>query len=210
MRFAELGAVTVDGFGTLVHIADPVPTLLQALRSYGVERSPEIVRAAFSAEVAFYKPRAATGRDGPSLRALRIDSARVFLEAAGAELPAEAFVDDFMAAIVLDPIPGAIETVRELRRRRLELAVVSNWDVGLRELLEEAGLASFFSAIVTTAEAGVGKSDPALFRLALSRLGVEPARALHVGDEQDDELGARAAGMGFAPAPLATAFAGWT
>jgi len=42
---------------------------------------------------------------------------------------------------------------------------------------------------------------------ALERLDVEPARALHVGDEPIDEQGARAAGMRFLPAPLAEAFA---
>jgi putative hydrolase of the HAD superfamily len=33
---------------------------------------------------------------------------------------------------------------------------------------------------------------------------VEPARALHVGDEDADRLGAAAAGLAFAEAPLAT------
>src|SRR5204863_95186 len=60
-----------------------------------------------------------------------------------------------------------------------------------------------------TGEAGAPKPEPAVFLLALEQLGVAPARALHVGDEAGDEDGARAAGMRFAPAPLATALAGW-
>jgi putative hydrolase of the HAD superfamily len=71
-------------------------------------------------------------------------------------------------------------------------------------------VASLFSAIVTTAEAGAPKPEPGVFRLALERLRVEPARALHVGDEPGDESGARAAGMRFAPAPLTSAFEGWS
>ena len=43
--------------------------------------------------------------------------------------------------------------------------------------------------------------------VALERLRVRPERALHVGDSAADEQGARAAGMRFAPAPLAEAFA---
>ena len=85
---------------------------------------------------------------------------------------------------------------------------MSNWDVGLAEQLERIGADHFFSTVVTSAEAGAAKPDPAAFRLALQRLGVEPARALHVGDEAEDEEGAAAAGMRFAPAPLETAFAG--
>ena len=115
-----------------------------------------------------------------------------------------------MGAIAFEPIPGALEMVAELRSRGLELAVVSNWDVGLAEHLERIGAASLFSAIVTSADAGAAKPDPAVFRLALERLAVEPDRALHVGDEPEDEEGARAAGMRFAQAPLVTAFEGWT
>jgi putative hydrolase of the HAD superfamily len=88
--------------------------------------------------------------------------------------------------------------------------VVSNWDIGLTEQLERLGVASLFTAIVTTAEAGAPKPEPAVFRLALEKLGVDAGRALHVGDEPGDEDGARAAGMQFAPTPLATAFAGWS
>ena len=79
----------------------------------------------------------------------------------------------------------------------------------MTEQLERLGVADLFSAILTTAEAGAPKPEPAVFRLALERLGVAPGRALHVGDEPGDEEGARAAGMAFAPAPLAGAFASW-
>jgi HAD superfamily hydrolase (TIGR01509 family) len=59
--------------------------------------------------------------------------------------------------------------------------------------------------VVTSAEVGLPKPDPAVFRRALELLGVRPERALHVGDSESDETGARAAGMRFAPAPLAAA-----
>jgi HAD superfamily hydrolase (TIGR01509 family) len=210
MRFAELDAVTVDGYGTLVRLVDPVPALRQALSERGIDCDVAAVRAGFEAEVAYYRPNALQGRDPESLAALRLDCARIFLEGAGAELPATSFVDAFMSAIVLEPIEGAVETVRSLRARGLEVAVVSNWDIGLIDQLERLGLASLFGAIVTTAEARAPKPDPAVFRLALERLDVDASRALHVGDEPGDEEGAAAVGMRFAPAPLATAFAGWS
>jgi putative hydrolase of the HAD superfamily len=210
MRFADLDAVTVDGYGTLVRLVDPVPALRQALRERGLDCDAEAARAGFAAEVAYYRPNALQGRDPETLAALRLECARIFLEGAGADLPADSFVGAFMAAIVLEPIEGAFETVRSLRARGLEVAVVSNWDVGLTEQLERLGTTSLFGAIVTTAEAGAPKPEPAVFRLAIERVGVAPDRALHVGDEPGDEEGARAAGMRFAPAPLASAFAGWT
>jgi putative hydrolase of the HAD superfamily len=208
MRFAELDAVTVDGFGTLVRLVDPVPTLAGALLERSIERSAGVVRDAFAAEVAYYRPNAVAGYDPASLAALRLDCTRVFLDAAGAALDPAAFVDSFMSAIVFEPMPGAIGSLVELRARGLELAVVSNWDVGLAEHLGRIGVAPLFSAIVTSAEAGAAKPDPVVFRLALERIGVEPGRALHVGDEPEDEEGARAAGMHFAHAPLAAALEG--
>jgi putative hydrolase of the HAD superfamily len=210
MRFAELDAVTVDGFGTLVSLVDPVPALDSALREQGVERSAGAVRQAFAAEVAYYRPNAVEGRDPANLAALRLRCTAIFLEAAGAELEPAGFVDSFMGSLAFEPMPGALETVRSLRSRGLALAVVSNWDVGLAEHLERIGAASLFGVIVTSAEAGAAKPDPAVFRLALERLGVEPGRALHVGDEGEDEEGARAAGMRFAYAPLPGAFEGWS
>lgn len=209
MRFAELDAVTVDGFGTLLRLVDPVPLLAGALRERGLERNAQTVRAAFLAEVAYYRPNALAGRDRESLASLRLECTRVFLEAAEADLEPASFVDAFMDSIAFEPMPGALETLAGLRARGLELAVVSNWDVGLAEHLERIGAAALFRAVITSAEAGAAKPDPAPFHLALGRIGVEPARALHVGDEAEDEHGARAAGMRFAPAPIATAFEGW-
>ncbi len=210
MRFADLDAVTVDGYGTLIRVADPVPLLQRALAERGAERDREAVRAAFLAEVAYYRPAALEGRDPESLAALRLACVRIFLETAGVDLDPASFVDAFMSSIAIEPEPGALETITSLRVRGLDLAVVSNWDIGLIDQLEQLGVASLFTTIATTAEAGAPKTDPAVFRLALDRLGVDPARALHVGDEPEDEEGAAAAGMQFAPAPLSTAFGGWS
>jgi HAD superfamily hydrolase (TIGR01509 family) len=210
MRFADLDAVTVDGYGTLVRLRDPVPLFLEQLERRGVAAAPEAVAAGFAAEVAYYRPNAMHGRDAESLAALRLECTRIFLEGAGSELEPESFVGAFMDSIVMEPIDGAFEVVRALRARGLEVAVVSNWDIGLTEQLERLGVASLFTAIVTTAEAGAPKPEPAVFRLALEKLEVDAGRALHIGDESGDEDGARAAGMQFAPTPLATAFPGWS
>jgi FMN phosphatase YigB (HAD superfamily) len=42
---------------------------------------------------------------------------------------------------------------------------------------------------------------------ALELLGIDASRALHVGDDEADELAAAAAGMRFASAPLTAAVA---
>jgi len=210
MRFAELDAVTVDGYGTLVRLRDPIPLFQAQLAERGISCTADAVRAGFEAEVAYYRPNALLGRDAETLAALRLECTRIFLDGAGVELEPSSFVEAFMASIVMEPIEGAFETVRSLGARGLEVGVVSNWDIGLAEQLERLGVASLFGAIVTTAEAGAPKPEPEAFRLALERLRVDSSRALHVGDEPGDEQGAAAAGMRFAPTPLTGAFEGWT
>jgi putative hydrolase of the HAD superfamily len=210
MRFAELDAVTVDGYGTLLHLTDPVPSLQRALAARGVERTDAEIVTAFQAEVGYYRPHALEGRDPASLAVLQRDCVRVFLGALGDPLEAGEFVDEFMATLAFEPVPGAAEAVAGLRRRGLRLGVVANWDCALSEHLAAAELDGWFDTVVTSARAGAAKPDPAIFELALQELGVRPERALHVGDEPLDEEGARAAGLRFAPAPLRTAFEGWS
>jgi HAD superfamily hydrolase (TIGR01509 family) len=205
MSGMNVEAVTIDAHGTLLRLVDPVAALRAALAVHGVARSEDEVRRAFQAEVAYYVPRSHEGRDETTLALLQRDCAGVFLEAAGAELDPAAFTGSFLGALAFEPAPGATDACRTLAAAGLRVAVVSNWDIGLHEQLARLGLAELVDAIVTSAEAGSPKPAPAVFELALRRLGTAPARAVHIGDAPADEEGARAAGMRFEPAPLADA-----
>ncbi|PWU20110.1 MAG: hypothetical protein C5B48_12890 [Candidatus Rokuibacteriota bacterium] len=209
MRFAELDAVTVDGYGTLLELIDPVPGLRQALAQRGVHAAAADISRAFEQEASYYRARAHLGRDEPSLQNLRENCAGVFLEVLSVELDPASFAGPFVDALEFTIVPGAVETLGLLRDQGLLLAVVANWDHALPVQLARLGVDHLFRTVVTSAEAGAPKPDPVPFRLALQRLGVDPARALHVGDDRVDEDGAEAAGMRFAPAPLAEAFAEW-
>jgi putative hydrolase of the HAD superfamily len=203
LRAAELDAVTIDAFGTLVTLRDPVPALGRTLAACGIARSRDEVAAAFAEEGRYYRARSHEGADEASLALLRRECAGVFLRALGADVEPASFAGDYVSALRFAPRPSVPEAVTELAAMGLRLGVVSNWDVALTGYLEELGLREHFTAIVTSAEAGAPKPDPRIFELALERLGVAPERALHVGDAEADELGARAAGMRFAPPPLA-------
>ncbi|GMU63981.1 MAG: hypothetical protein AMXMBFR36_02550 [Acidobacteriota bacterium] len=78
----------------------------------------------------------------------------------------------------------------------VRLAVISNFDERLPRLLERLDLASQFEVIVWSQAVGVEKPHPRIFETALERLGVAPARALHVGDRaREDVEGALGAGL---------------
>jgi putative hydrolase of the HAD superfamily len=197
-RAAGLDAVTIDGYGTLLELSDPVGEL-QALLP---DHEPGEIERAFRAEAVHYAAHAAEARDAAGLAHLHADCTAVFNEALGSSLTPGQYV----GALRFEVLPGVVEALARLRARGLALAVVANWDFGLPAHLERHGLASWFDAVVTSADTGVQKPDPRPFLVALERLGVDPARAVHIGDHRPhDEVGARAAGLAFEPAPLAAA-----
>jgi putative hydrolase of the HAD superfamily len=209
-RLADLDAVTLDANGTLIGLVDPVPKLDRLLRARGVERAPDAIRRAFEAEGRVYAGRAAAAHEPVAFATMQRECTGVFLDHVGAPLDVEDFAPAYVEAMQFEVLPGVVESLRVLRRCGLELAVVANFDLTLARRLDELGLASCLSHVVTPADAGAAKPEPAIFELALSRLGVSADRALHVGDGDSDEAGARAAGMQFEWAPLAEATARWT
>jgi HAD superfamily hydrolase (TIGR01662 family) len=94
-------------------------------------------------------------------------------------------------------VPEDVEpSLRHLRRLGLRLAVVSNSNGTVRRKLDRLGLGSHFEVVVDSAEERIEKPDPALFRIALSRMKADCQSTLHVGDLYHvDVVGARRAGL---------------
>lgn len=102
----------------------------------------------------------------------------------------------FGSAGAWEVFPEVPEALSALASAGVRLAVVSNWDHRLPEVLEQLGLARFFDAVVYSSAVGVEKPDGRIFTEALARLGVPPEAALHVGDSRlEDVEGAEAVGM---------------
>jgi putative hydrolase of the HAD superfamily len=193
----ETRAVLLDSLGTLVTLDSPVPRLRGELARYGFELDEEIVAHAFGAEAAYYIEHHVEGRDQSTLAELRNRCAAVFLDALGIpELALPDARDALLGALRFRAFDDAAPAMRGLRDRGLRLAVVSNWDCSLREVLDAAGLLELVDAVVASAEAGAAKPDPAPFRAALGALGLEPGEVVHVGDSEDNDVaGAEAAGI---------------
>jgi HAD superfamily hydrolase (TIGR01509 family) len=93
------------------------------------------------------------------------------------------------------PIPGMIELVRELKSAGAPIAIISNSEGFLAELVEELGWADAFDVVVDSGRIGIDKPDPRIFQHACSALGVSPGELLHVGDSWEaDVQGALGAG----------------
>jgi putative hydrolase of the HAD superfamily len=96
----------------------------------------------------------------------------------------------------LQPRPGLVETLDELRGRGVLIGLVSNCTEEVALVWPDTSFAHHFDDAVFSATAGLAKPDPAIFRLAAQRLGVAPGECLFVGDGANDELrGAMDTGM---------------
>ncbi len=88
-----------------------------------------------------------------------------------------------------------IAYIRSLRPR-LRVGLLSNAFGSLRaELAERWAIEDAFDQIVISAEVGLAKPQPEIFRLAAERLGVPPAEILFVDDFDANIQAARLVGM---------------
>jgi len=189
-------AVLLDALGTLIELETPWPHLERELGARGVVVDLEAARVAMLAEMAYYRAHHDEARNWAALKDLRRRCAAVVRESLGTSLPLADVEDALLAAIRFRPFPEVPAALERLRTGGARLAVVSNWDVSLHDVLERTGLRRLVDAVVISAEVGAAKPDPAIFRAALERLGATAAEAVHVGDSvETDVAGARATGL---------------
>jgi putative hydrolase of the HAD superfamily len=86
--------------------------------------------------------------------------------------------------------------LQELRSRGYRLAVISNADGRMREVVRASGLYDLMEFVMDSDEEGVEKPDPEIFHRACARLGARPEACLYVGDLYPvDVVGAQSAGL---------------
>jgi len=88
-----------------------------------------------------------------------------------------------------------MEFIRGLRRRVRVGMITNAWPDIRRYLVSEFKIADAFDPLIVSAEVGITKPDPRIYRLALEQLGIEPAQAVFVDDFEDNVAGARWVGM---------------
>jgi putative hydrolase of the HAD superfamily len=92
--------------------------------------------------------------------------------------------------------PDVRATLEELRRMKIRLAVASNWDERLPDLLGALGLEHSFERLFVSYFHGSVKPAPEFFSRAAATMKLAPEQILHVGDDTDEDFeGASAAGM---------------
>lgn len=80
---------------------------------------------------------------------------------------------------LFDDVVPALEALSE---RGYRLALISNFEEWLQRMLVELEIHERFAPTVISGLEGVEKPDPAIYRIAVERAGIDPSRGLHVGD----------------------------
>ena len=123
---------------------------------------------------------------GPDFEALFAERLRTH---AGTPVPAAGLLSRLFAGMRTDP--AMLVLVSDLRALGLRVGLLSNsWGNHYPDDLAET-----FDAIVISGEVGLRKPDPAIYRLVLDKLDVQPARAAFVDDAPVNIEAADALGM---------------
>lgn len=203
-----LEAVIFDAGLTLIEVATPAHEVAaEVLTDAGMPFEPAALAEAMDAAEAHLVSRWHAGdwwAAEATVRQLFVESYRQGLP----RLPALA-ADPALAAVLAEAIydayqdtrhwqlyPDVLPTLAALRAAGLRLGVISDWGHGLEAIVLELELHDYLEFLVVSSRLGVAKPDPAVFQMALDRIGVAPAGAVYVGDTYvKDVLGARAAGV---------------
>ena len=202
--------VLLDALGTVLELEPPWPHLVRELGERGTRVTEAQAREAMLAEMAYYRAEHHHANGPHALARLRRACAEVVLAHLGPAAAATK-IEDVEAALLAAVRFGAYHDVApalvELRADGVKLVVVSNWDVSLHTVLEQTGLAGLIDGVISSAEAGAAKPDPAIFATALAFVGARADDAFMAGDSVETDIaGAQAAGI--APVLVARATGG--
>jgi putative hydrolase of the HAD superfamily len=94
-----------------------------------------------------------------------------------------------------EPIAENVDLIRRLRPP-YRLSILSNADLTLRaRLRDELRLEDCFDDVVSSAEVGLAKPDPAIYALACWRLALPPSACVFVDDHEPNVRAAEAGGL---------------
>jgi len=91
--------------------------------------------------------------------------------------------------------PDVADTLEAISGAGIQIAVISDIHVDLREHAHLAGIGGLIDHWILSFEHGVQKPDPAIFHLGLAALGTEPEATLMVGDRASHDGAAAKVGI---------------
>ncbi|MBO0723353.1 MAG: HAD-IA family hydrolase [Blastocatellia bacterium] len=197
----KVQVVFFDAGGTLFEVKGSVGEIYgRFARRYGVERDPDVLTDNFTRSFRSQPP-LAFPPGIPELHRLEWKWWRqVVLDAVSYFPGFDDYFDEvyqfFRGREAWTMFDDVIPTLSALKAQGLRLAIVSNYDSRIDDLLCAFEIEGLFAGVHISSRIGAAKPDAAIFRAALSYHQVEPEETIHVGDSlREDIEGAAAAGV---------------
>lgn len=205
MSTQRIRGITIDAAGTLITVTRPVgETYAEVARRFGADIDPAALAAGFRECFHDMPPLAFPGAPPSQMRRLERgwwhDLVHRVVSRAGGVADFERYFDTlyehYARGGAWRAYPEVTAVLTRLRAAGVRLAVVSNFDSRLENILTSLELDGYFDAIVYSTLAGSAKPDRGIFDRALAEIGVAASEALHIGDSRRADIaGAAAAGL---------------
>lgn len=195
-QYSDIRAVVLDIDGTLCSLTHGVGTIYhKLLRAQGLESDKTSLEAAvrhvWSAFRDTYLNVAQGYQTTPEReREVWFEFVQRVCEAAhlpygGDPLVVASVYNAFASRAYRRVESGAVEFLRQARERGLTLVAASNNDSRSKVMLNELGLDLYLSDVVVAGELGWKKPSPNFYNSLAKRIGLEPSRILHVGNDRE-------------------------
>jgi 2-haloacid dehalogenase len=110
-----------------------------------------------------------------------------------------ALIDAYAARFnetIAGPVPGSLELVERLEAAGVPLFAITNFGHEFWEQFRPTQpIFDRFQGIIVSGTERMMKPDPAIYRLAIARFGIDPAGALFIDDAAANVVGAEGAGI---------------
>ncbi len=184
-RFKDKSAVIFDLFGTLVNI----PTKTEYMKL--CKEMAKVLRVPFNDFMAFWDPDRSARMTGH----LSVESnlRKIVQTHLGQRRSDKVFAKAMKLYFKyhtkwMVPKVDAEKTVKMIKKRGYQLALMSNCSTAVSALWPKQALAKYFDATVLSCQVGLAKPDPKIYALVCKKLKVKPHQCVYVGDGGDGEL----------------------
>ena len=204
-KLVMIKAVFFDIYGTLAGF-HPSRYEIQstACADFGVKVTPEGILAGYALADAHMADQNAVSPlrtlDREHRRQFFAEYERLVLQGAGVEVTGERASEIWrrvrQVPYELTRYDDVLPAMDLLKAQGLTLGVISNINRDGAELAADLGLTPYLDFTVTSVEVGAEKPHAPIFLAALSKAGVEPEEAFHVGDQLTSDIhGAQRVGI---------------
>ncbi|OCR01355.1 hydrolase [Oscillatoriales cyanobacterium USR001] len=200
--------IFLDAVGTLFGVRGSVgESYSKIAKNFGVNVSPEILNSAFFQSFISATPMAFPGVETTKIPQMEFNwwreiavktfqKAEVFSQFSDFSTFFTALYDYFATAEPWLLYPDVKPTLERWQKQGIELAVLSNFDSRLYQVLKILDLADFFTSVTISTEVGAAKPDPKIFTTALQKYPFSAEESVHIGDSfKADYQGAKAVGI---------------